>query len=104
MAIIGYIKRIPVFSTPTEALTWGRNHGLKGYHTHTVNIKTGYMGGKNHSQAMKKYGAVTQVNVTTTTPAPNITTNTQATPPQQQSSPPPPPTTNTPTGGGGGGY
>jgi len=53
MAILTKLKGIPLFSTPLEAINWGRRYGLTGYHSHAYNIKTGYMGGSNHSQAAK---------------------------------------------------
>ena len=57
MSILTYMKSIPLFSTPLEAITWGRQRGLTGYHSHTFNVRTGYMAGTNHKQAVKGYGA-----------------------------------------------
>jgi len=58
MSILRHIKRIPLFSTPLEAIAWGRAHNLSGYHTHMYNVKTGYMAGSNHSQASKSYAKI----------------------------------------------
>ena len=94
MSILTYMKSIPLFTTPLEAIAWGRQRGLTGYHSHTFNIRTGYMGGSNHKQAMKKYTApVRPTPATTPQPVipPTTTTTTTTTPP---------PT----SGGGGGGY
>jgi|11_taG_2_1085331.scaffolds.fasta_scaffold03252_9 hypothetical protein len=51
MAVIGNIDGIPLFTTVQEALVWGQANGLSGYHVHTLQGVTGYMGGANHSQA-----------------------------------------------------
>ena len=52
MAIIGNIRGLPVFDKKEEALVWGRRNNLTGYHTHTINRQTGYMGGSNHTEAV----------------------------------------------------
>ena len=95
MSILTYIKSIPLFTTPREAIAWGRQRGLTGYHSHSFNIRTGYMGGSNHRQAMKKYTAPVNPTLTTTTqpviPVTPVTPTTTTT------------TTSLPTGGGGGG-
>ena len=81
MSIITTISGIPLFSTRQEALAWARANGLTGYHTHTYQGKTGYMGGATHSQATSP----------TTAPSPQPT--------------PSPSTSSTPsTNSGGGGY
>ena len=100
MSILTHIKSIPLFSTPLEAIAWGRQYGLTGYHTHAFNIRTGYMAGTNHRQVMKNYTVPTSVTPTTVT-QPIIPTPTPTpTPP----TPPTTPTTTTtplpPTGGG----
>ena len=51
MAVIGNINGIPLFTTVQEALVWGQANGLSGYHMHTLQGVTGYMGGSTHSQA-----------------------------------------------------
>ena len=94
MSILTHIKSIPLFSTPIEAIAWGRQRGLTGYHSHSYNVRTGYMAGSNHRQAMKSYTApVSTTSTTTIQPIIPPTTPTTST------SPPPPP-----TGGTGGGY
>ena len=55
MSILRHIRKVPLFSTPLEAITWGRMHGLKGYHSHPFGVRTGYMGGANHGQALVSY-------------------------------------------------
>jgi len=55
MSILRHIRKVPLFSTPLEAMAWGRSRGLKGYHSHAFGVKTGYMGGANHREAMKFY-------------------------------------------------
>ena len=95
MSILAYMKSIPLFSTPLEAIAWGRQRGLTGYHSHSFNVRTGYMAGSNHRQAMKSYTApISPTPTTITQPVIPPTTPTTTTPP-----PPPPP-----TGGTGGGY
>jgi len=51
MPILTTIDNVPLFSTPTEALNYGNNNGLVGYHTHTYNGVVGYMAGSTHGQA-----------------------------------------------------
>ena len=51
MSVVTYINKIPLFSTIQEALQWGTNRNLTGYHTHTFNGQVGYMGGATHSNA-----------------------------------------------------
>ena len=51
MAILTTINNVPLFSTPTEAINYGNNSGLVGYHTHVYNGVTGYMAGATHGQA-----------------------------------------------------
>ena len=95
MSILTHIKSIPLFSTPLEAIAWGRQRGLTGYHSHSFNVRTGYMAGSNHRQAMKSYTApISPTPTTITQPVIPPTTTTTTT------TPPPPP----PTGGTGGGY
>ena len=83
MSIITNISGIPLFSTRQEALAWARANGLSGYHTHTYQGQTGYMGGATHNQAISP--------TTTTSPRPTPLTSTT--------------TSSTPsTNSGGGGY
>tara|TARA_Y100000310_G_C20141629_1_gene560546 strand:- start:35 stop:304 length:270 start_codon:yes stop_codon:yes gene_type:complete len=51
MAVITTIAGIPLYTTVQEAIAWGRANGLSGYHTHSWQGQTGYMGGVNHLQA-----------------------------------------------------
>ena len=48
MGIITIIDNIPLFSSRKEATSWAGDNNLDGYHEHTVEGITGYMGGKNH--------------------------------------------------------
>ncbi len=81
MSVITTIDGIPLYSTRREALAWARANGLTGYHTHTYQGNTGFMGGATHSQATTP---------TTTVNAPTVNT---------------PTVTSTPsTNSGGGGY
>ena len=45
------IDGIPLYSTLQEALQWASNNGLTGYHNHTYQGQTGFMGGSDHSNA-----------------------------------------------------
>ena len=49
--ILTTIDGIPLFSTSEEALQWASNNGLNGYHNHTYQGQTGFMGGNDHSNA-----------------------------------------------------
>ena len=95
MSLIGDIAGVPLFSTRKEALAWAAANGLSGYHSHSLQGQTGYMGGFNHAQAT---GMLLGANVPPPPPPPPTPT-------------PPPPTTNrtsTPLrssgSSGGGGY
>ena len=52
MSLIGNIARVPLFTTIEEALAWGSENGLSGYHQHVLQGEQGYMGGVNHAQAI----------------------------------------------------
>ena len=54
MSLLTYINGVPLFSTIEEALQWGANRNLTGYHTHDYNGQTGYMGGANHNNATRQ--------------------------------------------------
>ena len=58
MSILAYIKDVPLFSNINEALEWGRSRGLLNYHTHKFKSVTGYMGGKNYSEALPYAGII----------------------------------------------
>ena len=83
--ILTTINGIPLYSTIAEALQWAQARGLQGYHTHTFQNQTGYMGGFTHSTA---------INSNTPTPRPTINSNT----------PTPQTTSTSSSSGGGGGY
>ena len=87
MAVIGNINGIPLFTTVQEALVWGQANGLSGYHMHTLQGVTGYMGGSTHSQARNPAPAS---NPTQTPQSSRLTART--------------PNVNRSSGGGGGGY
>ena len=102
MAILTHIRGIPLFQTPSEAISWGRQYGLTGYHSHMFNIRTGYMAGSNHEQANRSYIRANpiQTQTTPTPPVPIIPPEPLPTPqpptqPQTRIIPPPP------TSGGG---
>jgi len=71
MSVLTNINGIPLFSTLQEALNWGSSYGLVGYHTHTYNGQTGYMGGVNHTTAVNT--------PTLSTPTPPVTRTTTRT-------------------------
>ena len=51
MSVLTSINSIPLFTTIQEALAWGAENRLSGYHIHNLNGQQGYMGGINHQQA-----------------------------------------------------
>tara|TARA_R110000823_G_C15916403_1_gene498268 strand:+ start:1679 stop:1966 length:288 start_codon:yes stop_codon:yes gene_type:complete len=51
MSILTTISGIPLYSTRQEALAWGAENRLSGYHIHKFQGQTGYMGGTSHSNA-----------------------------------------------------
>jgi len=52
MALLTTINNIPLYSTISEAITWGNSISLEGYHIHEYNGVTGYMSGENHQNAI----------------------------------------------------
>ena len=48
MSFIGKIDNIPLYSTIVEAVVFGSQFGLEGYHEHTLKGVRGYMGGVDH--------------------------------------------------------
>ena len=56
MSVLTYIKDVPLFSNINEAVEWGRSKGLLNYHAHKFKSVTGYMGGKNHKEALPYAG------------------------------------------------
>ena len=68
MSVIGNIAGIPLFTTVQEALSWAAANGLSGYHVHSLQGQTGYMGGANHQQAT---GMPVNTNAPQSTPPPS---------------------------------
>ena len=50
MSLLTLIDQVPLYSTIEEALIWGTQYNITGYHTHVYNGVTGYMPGQNHEQ------------------------------------------------------
>ena len=48
MSFIGKIDDVPVYSTIVEAVVFGSQFGLQGYHEHILKGVKGYMGGVDH--------------------------------------------------------
>ena len=52
MSMLTSLDGIPLFTTQQEALDWANNNGFSGFHTHLYRGQTGYMGGRNHVNAI----------------------------------------------------
>ena len=50
MSVLTLIDGIPLFTTVQQAVDWGAQYNIQGYHTHTYNGIVGYMSGDNHNQ------------------------------------------------------
>tara|TARA_R110002012_G_scaffold34529_1_gene99631 strand:- start:136 stop:411 length:276 start_codon:yes stop_codon:yes gene_type:complete len=50
MSVLTVIDGIPLFTTVQQALAWGANYNILGYHTHSYEGQVGYMSGENHSE------------------------------------------------------
>jgi len=50
MSLLTTIDQVPLYTTIEEALIWGTQYNITGYHTHVYNGVTGYMPGENHEQ------------------------------------------------------
>jgi len=50
MSLLTLIDQVPLYSTIEEALIWGTQYNITGYHTHVYNGATGYMPGENHEE------------------------------------------------------
>lgn len=50
MSLLTLIDQVPLYTTTEEALIWGTQYNIAGYHTHVHNGVTGYMSGENHEQ------------------------------------------------------
>ena len=109
MSILTMIDQIPLFSNPSEAMTWGGQYGLTSYHTHIFQGQTGYMAGTDHNQtvtsvfpdpipqAVQTAYPSTTTTSTPTTPTSTTTTTTTTTSPMSTPA-------SSGSGGGGGGY
>jgi hypothetical protein len=53
MAILTYIDGQPLYTTLQEAIDYGNEVGLQGYHTHNYNGILGYMAGTTHGNATR---------------------------------------------------
>ena len=51
MSILTNIDGVPLFTTISEARNWASTNRCSGYHTHSYQGQTGYMGCADHSQA-----------------------------------------------------
>ncbi len=51
MSLLTNIGGIPLYSTVAEALAWAAANNKTGFHTHTYQGQTGYMGGATHGAA-----------------------------------------------------
>tara|TARA_Y100000592_G_scaffold94035_1_gene158197 strand:- start:3099 stop:4679 length:1581 start_codon:yes stop_codon:yes gene_type:complete len=59
--ILTYISGVPLFRTIQQALAYGQQVGLRGYHTHNFQGVVGYMAGFDHTEASR----ITATNVET---------------------------------------
>lgn len=50
MSLLTIIDQVALYTTIEEALIWGTQYNITGYHTHVYNGVTGYMPGQNHEQ------------------------------------------------------
>jgi hypothetical protein len=53
MALLTYIDGQPLYTDLQEALDYGNEIGLQGYHTHNYNGVVGYMAGTTHTNATR---------------------------------------------------
>ena len=53
MSILTNMNGVPLFSTSSEAINWTITNDLHAYHKRDFQGKIGYMGGNNHSIAIK---------------------------------------------------
>ena len=54
MSLLTLINNIPLYSTIEEALIWGTQYNIEGYHTHTYNSILGYMPGETHEEIISQ--------------------------------------------------
>tara|TARA_R100000234_G_scaffold20403_2_gene11459 strand:- start:173 stop:448 length:276 start_codon:yes stop_codon:yes gene_type:complete len=91
MSVLTVIDGIPLFTTIDQALAWGQNYNIVGYHTHSYQGQIGYMSGNNHGDITTALTALGIIQPTANQP------NTIVNIPQASGS-------SGGTGGGGGGY
>tara|TARA_R110002012_G_scaffold9754_5_gene45323 strand:- start:1060 stop:1311 length:252 start_codon:yes stop_codon:yes gene_type:complete len=68
MSLLTTINGIPLYSTLAEALSYANANGLTGFHTHSYQGQTGYMGGATHGQASTSSSGFNGNNNQTNTP------------------------------------
>ena len=54
MSLLTTIDNIPLYDTMREALIWGKQYGIQGYHIHYYNNIRGYMSGATHEEIREK--------------------------------------------------
>jgi len=86
MSLITSIDGVPLYTTVAEAMLWGSQYDLTGYHQHVVLGQTGYMGGGSHAQIVQAMVGGTTNSITPT----QIRTTSSS--------------SSSSSGGGGGGY
>ena len=97
MSLIGFIDKTPLFSTKQEAVDWGKQYDIKGYHSHVYLGRVGYMAGFTHKDITETSTSANIVTTPVTTIQTQVNTQQTAQAPQQTITPPPQST-------GGGGY
>mgnify|MGYP003138712497 CR=1 FL=1 len=54
MSLLTTIDKVPLYDTMREALLWGKQYGITGYHIHYYNRIRGYMSGVSHEEITQK--------------------------------------------------
>ena len=54
MSLLTIIDKVPLYDTMREALLWGKQYGITGYHIHYYNRIRGYMSGVSHEEITQK--------------------------------------------------
>tara|TARA_R100000479_G_scaffold1881_1_gene1185 strand:- start:144 stop:572 length:429 start_codon:yes stop_codon:yes gene_type:complete len=57
MSLLTTIDGVPLYDTMREALLWGKQYDITGYHIHYYNRIRGYMSGKTHEEIKQKVSA-----------------------------------------------
>tara|TARA_R100001163_G_scaffold2073_1_gene3234 strand:+ start:4091 stop:4384 length:294 start_codon:yes stop_codon:yes gene_type:complete len=96
MSLIGFIDKTPLFSTKQEAVDWGKQYDIKGYHSHIYLGRVGYMAGFTHKDITETSTSANIVTTPVTPIQPQVNTQQTAQAPQQTITPP-----SQSTGGGG---